>query len=120
MSNLPTTTWRLVKERPGASYEYKEVPLAPPQGDELLVRVDKVALCGTDIQLYQWNKGDLLVQRQTRLHVTDTVTGLEAICYVLKHSLSGMAHQNINLLTTHTIQYSCTVIWSQHVSIFSC
>ncbi len=57
MSDLPSSTWRLVKERPGTSYELKEVPLAPPQGDELLVRVRKVALCGTDIQLHQWNQG---------------------------------------------------------------
>ncbi len=57
MSGLPESTWRLVKEQPGVSYEYKEVPLARPQGDELMVRVSKVALCGTDIQLYQWNKG---------------------------------------------------------------
>ena len=42
-----------------ASYTYKEVPLAAPQGDELLVRVGKVALCGTDISLFQWNKGSL-------------------------------------------------------------
>lgn len=47
----------LVKERTGPSYEYKDVPLPVPQGDELLVKVRKVALCGSDISLYQWNNG---------------------------------------------------------------
>ena len=50
----------LVKERAGLSYEYKDVPLPVPHGDELLVKVRKVALCGSDISLYQWNNGVLL------------------------------------------------------------
>ena len=47
----------LVKEEAGVSYTYKEVPVVAPQGDELLVKVGKVALCGSDISLYQWNNG---------------------------------------------------------------
>ena len=54
---LPASMKALVKEGPGASYEYREVPVPAPQGDELLVKVRKVALCGSDIRLYQWNKG---------------------------------------------------------------
>lgn len=54
---LPQLTKRLVKEEAIASYVYREVPLPSLQGDELLVKVGKVALCGTDISLYQWNKG---------------------------------------------------------------
>lgn len=57
MLMLPQRTRRLVKEEATASYVYREVPLAAPQGDELLVKVGKVALCGTDINLYQWNQG---------------------------------------------------------------
>ena len=48
----------LVKEEAGVSYTYTEVPVVPPQGDELLVKVGKVALCGSDISLYQWNNGE--------------------------------------------------------------
>jgi threonine dehydrogenase-like Zn-dependent dehydrogenase len=55
---LPQTTLRLVKEKPQSSYELKEVSLPALQGDELLVKVAKVALCGTDISLYQWNTGE--------------------------------------------------------------
>ena len=57
MSSLPLTMKALVKERPELSYEYKDVPVPTPQGDELLVRVGKVALCGSDIALHQWNHG---------------------------------------------------------------
>lgn len=55
---LPQRTNRLVKGEAVPSYVYREVPLPAPQGDELLVKVGKVALCGTDISLYlpvgQW------------------------------------------------------------------
>ena len=47
----------LVKEGPGASYVYRDVPVPAPVGDELLVKVGKVALCGSDIALYQWGEG---------------------------------------------------------------
>ena len=57
MMSLPSFTRRLVKEREVPSFEVREVPVSVPRGDELLVRVAKVALCGTDINLYQWNDG---------------------------------------------------------------
>ena len=57
-ASLPRTTLRLVKEKAQSSYVLKEVPLQPLEVDELLVKVGKVALCGTDISLYQWNSGE--------------------------------------------------------------
>ena len=54
---MATKSLRLVKEEAGRSYECKEVVLDEPRGDELLVKVAKVALCGTDINLYLWNNG---------------------------------------------------------------
>ena len=57
MAALPATMKALVKESAGPSYEYKDVPVPVPRGDELLVRVGKVALCGSDIALHQWNNG---------------------------------------------------------------
>ena len=51
----------LVKESAGPSYVYKEVPVPKPRGDELLVKVGKVALCGSDIALYHWNNGTSLL-----------------------------------------------------------
>ena len=61
---------RLVKDEPVASYQYRQVSLLAPQADELLVRVCKVALCGTDTSLYLWNNGVCMGGRRTaRLHV---------------------------------------------------
>ncbi len=59
MSSLPATMKALVKAEEGLSYEYKEVSVPVPVKDELLVKVGKVALCGSDISLYQWNSGEL-------------------------------------------------------------
>ena len=61
MASIPGSMKALVKEQESVSYTYKDVPVPRPQGDELLVRVNKVALCGSDIMLYQWGEG--LLQR---------------------------------------------------------
>ncbi len=58
------TTGRLVKIDPVPSYKYLEVKLPALKDDELLVKVRKIALCGTDISLYQWNKGQLHILQQ--------------------------------------------------------
>ena len=50
----------LVKETEGPSYVYKDIPVPVPRCDELLVKVGKVALCGSDIALHQWNHGKYL------------------------------------------------------------
>lgn len=46
----------LVKAKPGKSYEYKDVPVPQPGQGELLIKVNKVAICGSDITLYQWGE----------------------------------------------------------------
>ena len=57
MADFPKSMKTLVKEKSGQSYEYKDVPVPHPNEGELLVKVHKVALCGTDIQKYKWNEG---------------------------------------------------------------
>jgi len=54
---LPKVMKALVKEKETTSYRYKEVPVPIPGEGDLLVKVRKVALCGSDISLYQWNEG---------------------------------------------------------------
>ena len=54
---LPSTMKALIKSKPGVSYSYEDVPVPKPKEGELLVKVGKVALCGSDIALYQWNEG---------------------------------------------------------------
>jgi threonine dehydrogenase-like Zn-dependent dehydrogenase len=45
----------LIKDEPTKSYKYVDIPIPEPAEDELLVKVEKVAICGSDINLYQWN-----------------------------------------------------------------
>lgn len=52
----PTTMKALVKTKEGKSFEYKDVPVPEPSGDEVLIKVDAVSICGSDINLYSWNQ----------------------------------------------------------------
>lgn len=53
----PTTTMKaLVKTKEGKSFEYLDVPIPEPSGDEVLIKVDAVSVCGSDINLYTWNQ----------------------------------------------------------------
>ena len=46
----------LIKHEPQPGFEYiKDQPVPIPQPDEVLVRVQYVAICGSDINLYKWN-----------------------------------------------------------------
>ena len=47
----------LVKEEEKVSYVYKDIPIPQAGKGELLVKVLKVSLCGSDIILYEWNEG---------------------------------------------------------------
>lgn len=44
----------LVKKSEKESYEYTEMPVPEPQNDEVLIKVDAVSICGSDIMLYKW------------------------------------------------------------------
>ena len=48
----------LVKEQEVSSYHYKDVAVPIPGREDLLVKVSKVALCGSDINVYHWNDGN--------------------------------------------------------------
>lgn len=52
-----TTTMRaLVKSRAGAGVDMREVPVPVPGPNEVLVKVEKTAICGTDLHIYQWDE----------------------------------------------------------------
>lgn len=53
---IPKVMKALIKEEEATSYQYKQVPVPLPEEGDLLVKVRKVALCGSDISLYQWNE----------------------------------------------------------------
>ena len=47
----------LIKEEEKVSYVYKDIPIPQAGKGELLVKVLKVSLCGSDIILYEWTEG---------------------------------------------------------------
>lgn len=45
----------LVKGSAGPGVELREVEVPSPRADEVLVRIEKTAICGTDLHIYQWD-----------------------------------------------------------------
>lgn len=46
----------LVKSRPECGLWMEEVPVPKPERDEVLIRVKKTAICGTDLHIYHWDE----------------------------------------------------------------
>lgn len=53
---MATSMRALVKDNPEKGYELKSIPVPAIEADEILFRVEKVAICGSDIALYLWNE----------------------------------------------------------------
>ena len=52
---IPKTMRALVKARPEAGAELREVPVPQPGPGEVLIRLEAVSLCGTDLHIYRWD-----------------------------------------------------------------
>ena len=52
---IPKTMRALLKVRPEAGAELREVPVPHPAPGELLIRLEAVSLCGTDLHIYRWD-----------------------------------------------------------------
>lgn len=53
---MPTPTMRAIaKLRPGPGLELTEVPIPTPGIDDVLIRVKKTSICGTDVHIYNWD-----------------------------------------------------------------
>ena len=48
----------LIKDADFESYKLKEIETPVPKEQELLVKILKVSICGSDIALYRWNDGE--------------------------------------------------------------
>ena len=46
--------WRKVRPAPGA--EVADVPVPTPRPDEVVVRVRRVSVCGTDLHIHKWDR----------------------------------------------------------------
>lgn len=55
MAQIPTKMKALVKDGPMQSYTYREIDVPVPKEDEILVKMESVAICGSDIPLYKWD-----------------------------------------------------------------
>lgn len=53
--SIPAKMWTLVKTSESESYSLCEVAVPEPVEGEVLVRVELVGICGSDIALYKWN-----------------------------------------------------------------
>ena len=53
---IPETMRALVKIRPEAGAELREVPVPKPGPGELLIRIEAASLCGTDLHIYRWDE----------------------------------------------------------------
>ena len=53
--NIPPTMKALVKARPEPGIWMQEVPVPEAGPNDLLIRVRKAAICGTDLHIYKWD-----------------------------------------------------------------
>ena len=57
MESVPKTMRAVRKEAATPGYTLDtEHPVPEPVGDEVLIKVDSVAICGSDIALYNWSE----------------------------------------------------------------
>lgn len=72
--SVPAKQQALVKTREGEGYELTTMDVAEPQQDEVLIRVEAVSICGSDIVLYKW---------------TDAAKKIAAVPFVPGHEAAG-------------------------------
>lgn len=50
------TMYALVKTEAGPGLELKRVPVPEPKMGEVLIKIHKTAICGTDVHIYRWDE----------------------------------------------------------------
>jgi len=55
-TTLPKMMKALIKRDAQSSYELVEIPVPKPKEDEILIKNEKVSICGSDIPLYKWDE----------------------------------------------------------------
>ena len=46
----------LVKREPGKGIWMEQVPVPTPGANEVLIKLEKTAICGTDLHIYKWDE----------------------------------------------------------------
>ena len=54
--NADNKMFALIKTQETVGYDYTKIDIPIPKSGELLVKVTKVSICGSDINLYKWNE----------------------------------------------------------------
>ncbi|TCO59601.1 L-threonine 3-dehydrogenase [Actinocrispum wychmicini] len=55
MNAVPTTMAALVKDHAGPGLELRKVPVPRPAVGEVLVKILRTGICGTDLQIHRWS-----------------------------------------------------------------
>jgi len=53
---MSETMTALRKTKPQTGAELCQIPIPPPKGNEVLVKVSATSICGTDVSIYNWNQ----------------------------------------------------------------
>src|SRR3546814_11265093 len=53
---MPQTMKALVKRKPEQGIWMEEVPLPQVGPNEVLIKIEKTAICGTDLHIYKWDE----------------------------------------------------------------
>jgi threonine 3-dehydrogenase len=53
---MSQTMKALVKREPGKGIWMEEVPVPAPGANEVLIKLEKTAICGTDLHIYLWDE----------------------------------------------------------------
>ncbi|MDO4474733.1 MAG: L-threonine 3-dehydrogenase [Eubacteriales bacterium] len=48
--------WALVKDKPEVGLTMKKVPIPEVGPTDVMIKIHKTAICGTDVHIYQWNE----------------------------------------------------------------
>ena len=92
MESVPKTMRALRKEAPTPGYTLDtEHPVPEPLGDEVLIKVDSVAICGSDIALYNWSE-------VAQADITLIILSKESLCPVSRLSLRFPSSLDTRLL----------------------
>lgn len=52
---MPKEMYALVKEKAAPGLTLKKIPLPPMAADEVMIKIHKTAICGTDVHIYNWD-----------------------------------------------------------------